>query len=243
MEHETYLTHIGHDVERTLAVVRGGDVDAPVAACPGWGVRQLVEHLGDVHRWATEAIVSGGRPKGFGGEHPADATGLADWFAEGATALQQALTTTDPDADTWHPFPGEQKVWFWRRRQAHETAVHRWDAERATGLATPALDPALAADGVNEWAEALLPRVFFREKVAPPAGALGLRATDAGRAWVLHGGADGYRVSHHDAPCDASVEAPAATLLLALMGRADRAALATAGDAAVADGWLGLPGL
>jgi uncharacterized protein (TIGR03083 family) len=241
VQHETYLTHIGHDVDRVVAAIAAGPLDAPVASCPGWGVRQLVEHLGAVHRWATSAIVTGQRPAGGGGGAPDDA-GLGDWFREGADGLLQALATTDPDADTWHPFPGELKVWLWRRRQAHETAVHRWDVEHAVGAAAT-LDAELSADGVNEFAEVLLPRVLSREKVVPPTTRLGLRATDADRAWVLHGDGDLLRVTHHDGPTDGALEGSAEALLLVLMGRAEHSAVATTGDAAVVEAWMGLPGL
>ncbi len=240
MQHETYLTHISHDVDR-VAAIAAGPLDAPVAACPGWDVRQLVAHLGFVHRWATRAIVTGQRPTGFGGDTPGD-TELAGWFRDGADGLLHALATTDPDADTWHPFPGEQKVWLWRRRQAHETAVHRWDAERAVGAAAT-LDAELSADGVNEYAEILLPRALSREKVAPPTTRLGLLATDADRAWVLHGDGDQLRVTHHDGRHDGALEGPAEALLLVLMGRTERAAVTTSGDAAVVEAWMGLPGL
>ena len=38
---------------------------------------------------------------------------------------------------------------FWSRRQAHELAVHRWDAQLAAGAPQP-IDRALAADGIQE---------------------------------------------------------------------------------------------
>lgn len=41
--------------ERIDALRREGRllVDAAVRTCPGWVVRDLVRHLGGVHRWAT----------------------------------------------------------------------------------------------------------------------------------------------------------------------------------------------
>ena len=39
---------------------------------------------------------------------------------------------------------------FWGRRMAHETAVHRADAELATGR-EPAFAPDIAADAIDEW--------------------------------------------------------------------------------------------
>ena len=49
---------------------------------------------------------------------------------------------------------GPSPLAFWARRQAHETAVHRYDAQSAAPGGPPApagaFDPAFAADGVDE---------------------------------------------------------------------------------------------
>jgi hypothetical protein len=36
-------------------LVRDADLAAPVAACPGWTVYELVTNLGAIHRWAAAA--------------------------------------------------------------------------------------------------------------------------------------------------------------------------------------------
>ena len=36
-----------------LAAGAGAGPDDPVPSCPEWTVRDLVRHLGGVHRWAT----------------------------------------------------------------------------------------------------------------------------------------------------------------------------------------------
>ncbi|MDQ4024964.1 MAG: maleylpyruvate isomerase family mycothiol-dependent enzyme, partial [Actinomycetota bacterium] len=58
------------------------------------------------------------------------------------------LDATDDAAPAWS-WAGDNRAGFWRRRTTLETLVHRWDAENATGEASP-LDPELAADGVDE---------------------------------------------------------------------------------------------
>ena len=35
------------------AAVAGADPDGTVPTCPEWTVRDLVRHMGGVHRWAT----------------------------------------------------------------------------------------------------------------------------------------------------------------------------------------------
>ncbi len=48
-----YLDHVERDIERFAVVLETSATDLPVAACPGWDVLRLAEHLGQVHRWAT----------------------------------------------------------------------------------------------------------------------------------------------------------------------------------------------
>ena len=51
-----YLAHLRRDVDAILAVLAHADLAEPVSGCPGWTLRNLVEHLGSVHRWATEIV-------------------------------------------------------------------------------------------------------------------------------------------------------------------------------------------
>lgn len=64
---------------------------------------------------------------------------------------------------------------------AHETAVHRVDAERAAGEASP-IDATLAADGIDELLSVLL---SARGDYDGPAGFFGIGETDTGRAWAV----------------------------------------------------------
>ena len=169
-----HLAHLRADCDAVLAVLGRASGDEPVAACPGWGVRDLVEHLGGVHRWARQIVLTG--------EHvdetptPGDRD-LTDWFAEGADELIQALAAADPTAPTWS-FTADKTAGFWRRRQALETVVHRWDAQRAAGE-PERIDPELALDGVREVADLMLPRQVRMGRLAPLTHAVRLAATDA----------------------------------------------------------------
>src|SRR3954449_9219253 len=66
-----------------LTPVDGG-LDVPVPWVPAWSARDLVGHLGTVHRWAT-AIVQAGTTDGppTGTERPGG--DLLDWYAAGHT--------------------------------------------------------------------------------------------------------------------------------------------------------------
>jgi uncharacterized protein (TIGR03083 family) len=110
-------------------------------------VGDLLVHVGSIHRMVTQWIARGARPAGWECS-PGDADPV-DWYRIGAAALIAAL---DParaaaPAATWCPW--DRTLGFWVRRMAHETAVHRVDAQAANGSPAP-LEAGLAADGVDE---------------------------------------------------------------------------------------------
>lgn len=200
-----YLRHLRADTDAVLAVLDLDALGEPVSSCPGWTVRELVEHLGSVHRWAAE-IVRTGSPAPLGQQ-----SGIEDlrrWFAAGAEALIEALATAEPAAACWS-FTTDRTAGFWHRRQALETAVHRWDAQHAVGQPAP-IDPALATDGVSEVVTLLMPRQVAMNRIPTLSTSVRLRATDTGREWLL---GDGDPM--------AGVEAAAETLLLLLWHRVD----------------------
>ena len=240
MNTEVALAHIRSDAARIADVVARGPLDAPVAACPGWDIRQLARHVGSVHRWAKAAALEARRPE-LEPEDPSDAE-LADWVREGADALTAALASIDPDAPTWHPFPVEMVARVWPRRQAIETALHRWDAEAAIGAVTP-IDAALASDGVDEYFELGLPRLVVREAITLPAGSLHVHCTDVEGEWLVRADGSSVELERRHAKGDAALRGPAETLLLAMWDRAPVEALEVVGDESVARAWLALPGL
>lgn len=219
------------------AAVRTGSLDAPVAACPGWDLRKLVEHTGFIHRWATHAVRTGAAP-GRGDVIPAtDEDNLAVWIVEGAAALIDVLTDVDLDRDTWHPFPVEQKMWFWSRRQAIETMLHRWDAQTACGIEAT-LDAELASRGIHEFFELGMPRILQKAETGPPSQSLHVHCTDVDGEWLVWSDGDQYRMLPVHEKGDAAMRGPAPDLLLVLMGRLDRSEIDIVGDPSAADAWL-----
>ena len=182
MERDEHLDHLRADVERFAAALERGPLDAPVSWCGEWRLADLGVHLGGVHRWATSCVLTGRPGAPEPDPAPADGPGLAAWLRAGGVPLVDALAAVDLDGPTWHPFPVPRVGRVWPRRQAQETSVHRWDAERAVGL-DPGVDPALAADGIDEYFALALPRLMAREGVVPPNGPL-LRAHDRHRRLV-----------------------------------------------------------
>jgi uncharacterized protein (TIGR03083 family) len=204
LDRTAYLTHLESDAGRLVDAVREApDLSVPVAACPGWTVRDLVEHVGSVHRWARAALTSSTPPDAV----PLDLAGddHATWLARGVADLLGDLRRTDPATPCWGMGPAPRTVAFWLRRQAHETLVHRWDVETALGGAA-GLDRDLAWDGVLEVTQVLYPRqVRLGRRPAAPALALADPATAERTA--LEGGSA------------TTVSGSAPDLLLVLWGR------------------------
>ena len=148
MNFDRYLEAIASDGAATLAAGHRG-LDPNVPTTPGWTVRDVIAHLGQVHRQKAhivrESLVDEA-PDTL--DPPADAD-LLEWFDDGVHELTSVLAAADPSKHvyTWHS--PDQSVGFWIRRMAHETLIHRVDAELGHGSHTP-VDAALAADGIDE---------------------------------------------------------------------------------------------
>ena len=157
-----YIAALRREGELLATAAERAGMSAAVPSCPGWAVRDLLKHTGYVHRWATGFVAGGlARPTGGAseeeilGQGPGDAE-LPGWFREGHAALVGVLSQAPPDLDTWAFLAAPSPLAFWARRQAHETAVHRVDAEQAAGRTSDsAFEPAFAADGVDELDQGL----------------------------------------------------------------------------------------
>ena len=213
MEPDTYIESIIDHAAVLWAAGRAG-IDRDVPSCPGWEMSDLVRHVGGIHRWAAANVRTGQRselaapPPGTQGE------ALVAWGEEGTAELVDALRAADPDADVW-TFGLPRSVRFWLRRQAHETAVHAWDAANATGRPLT-LGPDLSADGVDELLTVMLPRWFSRQEDVTWAGeTIHLHRTDGEGEWnVTLGPAGAVAVERAHGKGDAAVRGPAAELLL-----------------------------
>jgi uncharacterized protein (TIGR03083 family) len=142
-----------YDEEGEALLRASADLSADVPGCPGWVVRDLLSHVLGVYRHKIAALDLGAAPEarddGWGALAPTDDPRevLRAAHAELRTRLD-----VDPSTPAWSWWPGEQTVGFWQRRMAHETSVHRWDADSAAvGVAAAApVDEALAVDGIDE---------------------------------------------------------------------------------------------
>ncbi len=240
-----YLEHLRNDTERFAALLETAATDVPIAACAGWDVLRLAEHVGQIHRWA-EFCAANGRPPTA--EDPSlesfEPDRAADWLREGSARLASTLRELAPDAPTWHPFPIERVAAVWPRRQAHETAMHRWDAERAVGL-DAALDAELASDGIDEYFELAIPRLIARSGLTVPDGSLHVHCTDVDGEWLVWSENGEYHMIRAHQKGDAALRGPAAPILLRLWGRDSGRddELSPVGDESVLAAWLSIAGM
>jgi uncharacterized protein (TIGR03083 family) len=226
-----YLAAVRADGDALAAAARRG-LDPEVPGCPGWTVADLVLHTGMVHRHKLE-IVRGrlARPPRPWPPPAPDRRDLLGWYEQGLDELLTALDGTDPPTPVWTFHPPDQTAGFWRRRMAHETAVHRVDAESAHGEPAPLPAP-LAVDGIDEVLDVFLVPFSQREAAGGGGEALHLQATDAEGEWRLRLLPAGVQVDRGHAAADADARGTASDLLLFLWGRAPAARLETSGDPA-----------
>jgi len=245
-EHIDALRHQG-----TLladAAERAG-LDAAIPPCPAWQVKDLLRHTGYIHRWAAKHIIDcpdtvlDGPPEEDilrGGAADPD---LLAWFRAGHAALVQTLSTADPGLVCATFMDAPSPLAFWARRQAHETAIHRGDADSASGL-RPEYDPEFAADGIDELITGFGQRRKYRPSADQP-GAMRVRATDTGHAWYV-GAEDGrLRARREDsgpdpaAPAACTLTGAASGVYLFLWNRSDaaQAGVTISGDAGFLELW------
>jgi len=234
------------DVDELIAAIREqGDLMATasekvslgvaIRTCPEWCMRDLVRHQGEVHRWATAIVRDARSSPDVPSPDLPDDDELVAWFREGCTALVDVLEHAEPDVACFAFMPAPSPLAFWARRQAHETGIHRVDAEHAAGSITPfAVD--LAVDGIEEMLFGFASRSRSRLR-SPAPRSIGFRATDAAAQWIVHIGADSVTVSREDGDADCAVEAGASDLFMLLWNRVDPVEVRVAGDTDVLDLW------
>jgi uncharacterized protein (TIGR03083 family) len=236
------VDQLRRDGERLADVASSTDPAAPVPTCPGWRLRDLVRHVGGVHRWATGFVRGDGRQPENGeleqlvGGWPNDAD-LVDWFRTGHGLLVDALMSAPADLETWTFLEAPTPLAFWARRQAHETAIHRVDAETAAGDVT-GFPSDFAADGIDE----LLLRFVGRPGKTLPVQtrrSMLARATDVPRSWRLTFSPTGFDNQADPVEVDAElvVAGTAADLYVLLWNRQDGEGLERQGAPDLLDVW------
>ncbi|WP_416969764.1 maleylpyruvate isomerase family mycothiol-dependent enzyme [Streptomyces sp. 4F14] len=221
METIEFIRVLDHEGRALADAAEAAGVDSGVPTCPGWRVRELVEHTGAVHRWARAFVAEGITERRPLAPVPQlDDPGLLDWFREGHRLLVETLASAPPGTDCFAFLPAPSPLAFWTRRQAHETAVHRYDAESAAGVEPAPVGTDFAVDGVDEILRGFHARERSRVRTEEPR-LVRVRATDADDAvWTVRlsaGPPVTVRADTGEADCELS--GPARTLYLALWNR------------------------
>ena len=241
METADHLAALAREGELMASVAARADLETAIPTCPEWRMRDLIRHVGDVHRWAA-AHVAQKRPGPIGPDELAAVAGplpddadLLDWFRQGHADLLRTLRTADPDTQCWSFMPAPSPVAFWARRQAHETGIHRADSESPGGPAgiTP-FDTEFAVDGVEEFLFGRFLGTPDGDQVEPRS--LQLHATDAGTDWLIRLD-EQVEVRREAGAADCAVRAPASDLHLLLWNRRPAEGLDVQGDPSVLDFW------
>ena len=233
---DRYLDHIDSESQALAAAAHAGGVHTDCPTCPGWTVDRLLGHVGAVHQWAgemvrqqsTEMIDSRSLPRPPGGGDN------VNWFEEKWHDLLDTLRGADPEVETWNFTGAPNKAHFWFRRMAHETAMHRVDAELAAGRTPAAIDPELAADGIDEFLDHMVPmRGNPGEKLQ---GSIHLHSTEGGE-WMIRLAPEGMTVTKEHGKGDVAVRGSASDLLMLLLNRRSAEGLEVFGDASLLEQW------
>lgn len=238
-----YLEGVRHNARLFVEAARLAGVDAPVPTCPDWTVADLARHQGRVFYWVSAIIETKAQEyvdRTPFEEQAAGADPLA-FVASGAEHALAVLGAADPETPVWNWLdggPGPARFWF--RRMAHETVVHRADAEAAAAgpAAAPSrVEPAeLAADGIDELL-AILELQSRGGRRPQLSGSYHFHTTDVPGEWVVIFDGDGATIRREHAKADVAVRGPASDLELFLYNRRGPDGLETFGDPAALAAW------
>lgn len=247
LQHDRYAAELLAETRRFADAVRDADPGRRVPTCPEWTLGQLTEHLGRGQRWAA-AIVErrSAEPVPMSEVHdgvpPEAPDERSAWLLAGAERLAAAVREAGPGTRVW-TWSHDGTAGFWLRRMAHESLLHRVDAELAVGRDV-VVAPDLAADGVSDllWTFSDLPAVF--PGLRGDGETLHLHATDEGLGeageWLVRRGPDGVAWEQAHRKGDVAVRGPAAELMLVLHRRAapETSRLEILGDERLLRHWL-----
>ncbi|WP_225833399.1 maleylpyruvate isomerase family mycothiol-dependent enzyme [Streptomyces sp. NK08204] len=246
MEIAEYLQTLDREGRLLAAAAERAGTDAKVPTCPDWQVRDLLRHTGAVHRWAAGFVTEGlATPRPLEEDPDLDGAELVAWYRDSHRLLVDTLDAAPADLECWtfHPAPCPSPLTFWTRRQAHETTVHRYDAEAALGAAATPVATDFAVDGIDELLRGFHARSKSQVRTDEPR-VLRVRAQDGGAdaVWTVRLSAEPPVTSRDTAgTADAELSGPADELYLALWNRVPVPQVA--GDRSLASLWRAKAGI
>src|SRR4051812_32884216 len=225
MDHAEECDALDVIVDAFAESIANADLTRAVPTCPEWTLRDLVVHVGQIHRWAEVLVRTLAQKPSREGRDAQPGDDVAGWLREGGKSVVATLRAADPDAPMW-AWGHDQHVRFWSRRQLHETAIHQADALLA--LDQPVEIPTeVAADGIDELLDILPAAAYFSPKVAELRGdgeTIHVHATDTPDVdgigeWLITLEPDGYSYSHGHAKGDVAVRGAISDLNLLVYNR------------------------
>jgi uncharacterized protein (TIGR03083 family) len=241
VDYYQYCDELEREGAHFVARAADADASAMVPSCPDWRVSDLLAHVGFVHRWARHLVAVRASDR----ISPRDmelsrGPVTAQWLAEGVRELLVTLRESDPGDAMW-AWGADQHVWFWARRQLHETVVHRVDLEKAMGRKSE-IEPRIAIDAIDEFLANLERAGAFSPAVKNLVGdgeIISFRA-DEGREWCVRLTRDGFVVLEEPRRADAVMSGRATDVLLALYRRTSLAdsSCAVLGETDLVTTWL-----
>jgi uncharacterized protein (TIGR03083 family) len=231
------------------AVMSAPGLELQVPTCPEWTLLDLVQHLGEVHRFWAAALNAGpaaappaeSAPQGAEAA-PREREALLAWSAASTRQLLDTLREAGPDRGCWTWWGASQSPQTSgavARHQLQEAAVHAYDAQITLGAPQPLPDEA-ALDGVDEF---LSTCCAGTDAWPHEAAAVDFHVTQ-GRSWRLSLSAGGARSTRLPTPgtipaaaagqgpdaADAYARGTASEVVLVLYDRIPIDSLQLAGD-------------
>lgn len=245
MEIAGHVEAVGREARLLADATKLGGLDADVPSCPDWDMRALLSHLSMIHLWAAGHVAelhpgSWGNLSDLAEVWPElavfwpDDDNLVDWYLETNANLVRTLESAPLDVERWTFNLAPSPLAMWARRQAHETAIHRYDAENAAGISTQ-FDPTLASDGIDELLVCMAPRY----EGFPKTRTMAVHATDTDDRWHLTITPDELITVRSNEPAEMTLSGNASDLYLAVWNRGDDSNVTVTGDHDILEQWRG----
>jgi uncharacterized protein (TIGR03083 family) len=241
-----HITAVGTEAKLFAEAARQGGLEADIETCPGWNMRDLVRHVMEIHLWAA-AHVAQPHDKPWVDDlaqltafwpdlavfWPED-NELIDWYLNVNANLVDALESAPLDVESFTFLPAPSPLAMWARRQAHETAIHRFDAQNATSTGA-GFDPVFASDGIDELVAGFAPRAD--QFPTTSSRTMIVHADDTDDLWHLTLAADGITTVRGDGPADVRLTGDASDLYLVMWNRGMDSTITVDGDQELLDLW------
>lgn len=235
--------------ELFASAVEQGDLSVKIPPCPGWDLRELVQHLGMIHLWAAANVAfpatdwldvhdlpdlvqySPDRASGY----PDDADPVG-WYRETLANLIGVVQSAPADLECFAFLPAPSPLTMWARRQASEIAIHRFDAELSRDIPSH-FDPHFATDMLDELMSGCTPRPRSVDIGRPEV--IHVHAQDTDEYWYVSIGAEQTETSRQSDHADLALTGTAADLCDLLWNRSPGTSVAMSGNTDLMGLWRG----